>query len=60
MVIDVVSFLICSDEYRDIPVVMVTEIVTSANQTKRSVAVKSTSPLTPVKEGDILSVTLVK
>ena len=50
------SSLICSDEYRDIPIVMVTETVTSSYQVKSSIITKPASSTKQVKEGEILSV----
>lgn len=48
------DLLICSAKYRDVPIVMVTETVTSS--TNQTVSMKSISSTKQVKEGDILSV----
>lgn len=52
--VDIILWSICSDKYRDIPIVMVTEAVTLS--TNQAVSMKSISSTKQVKEGDILSV----
>lgn len=51
------SFLIYSDEYRGLPIVMVMETVTSASRSLRSrSSLSSTSAMEQVREGEIISV----